>query len=351
MVCCSISSGDEPKRSPLTSHLRTLFSLVEGTPQDDGDVASHPLIIRIHERALLSESGDKVHTTLPVNCVVLGTPATGTSWTSGALRFDTSAAQDTADFLVTLRGQSFSRTVGRNGPARIHSHSDTTFVVTRHVTFSPLHGFRSGRTQIDARTKLTLDEVRSTKPGLRGALVRRIGSRRAAASQQAAEREVAEQVRTQLLNAFDQQLDQRVAELNRQLQAASYAKILFENPDRLSIRVCSAEDCVQIAIGSGDVPDSSALFPSTPAASPIEVWLHQSSMGEPTGRLSDLVSLVSAGARTLPAVQTIGLAAWRSALPEGVNVRTRDDWTILSFDSHPTSDFGTEMKVARRSAN
>jgi len=312
---------------------------------------SHPLIIRIHEKALASQAGDEVNSTRPVRCVVLGTPASGTSWTSGKARVDTSAANESADFLVTYRGRSFSRTVGVNGPARIHSHSVTDFVLSRRVTFSPLTGFQSKRTTVQSQTRLTLDEVRSTKPGLRGALVRRIGWRRASASQREAEQVVAGQVRRQLLDAFDQQLDQRVAELNRQVEFVRYAQLLFGRSEELDIRVCSTDNCVQLAIGVSGQAGASLQFPSALASSPIEVWLHQASLRERSDLLSGPMALLSTGAKTIPALQTISLAAWQSNAPAGISIGVRNGWTVLSFDSPPTSNSRPETRLARRSAN
>lgn len=354
-VCAAIGSGStlaqESGRSPLTSHLRSVLSLLEAPPQAERSAPSHPLIIRVHEKALVSQSGDQVNTTLPVSCVVLGTPATGTSWTRGVVRVDTSSAKNAADFLVTFRGQSFSRTVGVNGPARIHSHSVTDFVVSRHVTFSPLKGFQSSRTSISAQTRLKLDDVRATKPGLRGALVRRIGWRRASESQRAAEREVSGHVRQQLLASFDARLDKQVADLNRQLQTARYAQVLFGNSEQLDVRVCSAENCVQIAVGASDARGSETIFPSAPVASPLEVWLHDASVQEQSERLAGPLALLSAGAKTIPALQTISMAAWQSATPKGLNVRSEGGWVILSFDSSATSATPPESRLARRSAN
>jgi hypothetical protein len=331
--------------------LRSVLFAVLQTPGQAEQLPSYPLIIRVQGKAIVSQAGDRVNTTQPVSCVVLGTPAAGTSWTKGTIRVDTSSAQQAADFLVTFRGKSFSRTVGVNGPARIHSHSATDFVVTRHVIFSPLKGFQAQRTSVSSKTRLTMDEVRATKPGLRGALVRRIGWRRASRSQREAEQEVTGHVRRQLLAAFDQELDQRVAELNRQLQIARYARVLFGNADQLSMRVCTADDCVQIAIGAKDDPQSPDLFPASPAASPLEVWLHEASVQEQSERLAGPLALLSAGASTLPALQTISAAVWQSQKPTGINVKTRDGWVILSFDSAPTNAESAETRLARHSAN
>lgn len=346
--------GQEPGRSPLTSQLRSLLSAVEVlevTRRVDPELPAFPLIIRVHEKALVDQAGDKVDTTRPVSCVVLGTPASGTSRTIGAVGVDTSASEQTADFLVTFRGQSFSRTVGVNGPARIYSHSLTNFVVTRHVTLSPMHGFQSPRTSISSQTSLTLDDVRSTKPGLRGRLVRRIGWRRAQESNRAAEQIVAQRVRGEVLAAFDQQLDQRVAELNRQWQTARYVKALFGDSDKLSIRVSSEDNCVQIAVGQADSKEKLPVLPVATESSPVEVWMNERAAEEQAMRLAGPIALLATGAKTLPAVQTVTMAVWNSKTPAGIGVRSLGGWTVLSFDSQATRPEPHEISLARRSSN
>lgn len=350
-ACCAISVGDEPRQSPLTNQLRSLISSVLDNPQQAEQLPSHPLIIRVHEKAIVSQAGDQVSIMRPVSCVVLGTPATGTSWTNGMVRVDTGSASDTADFLVTFRGQSRSRSVGVNGPARVHSQGVTDFVVSRHVTFSPLKGFESGRTTISSQTRLKLVDVQATKPGLRGALIRRVGWRRSAESQDAAQQVVTGLVRRELIAAFDQMLDERVADLNRQLQTARYARVLFGNSDQLSVKVCSADNCVQIAVGAADASPAVEVFPSTPATSPLEVWLHEASVQGQSERLAGPIAILSAGAKTLPALQTISAAVWQSQKPTGIHVRSTNGWLVLSFDSSPATAQPAETSLARRSAN
>src|SRR5207253_400030 len=121
--------------------------------------------------------------------------------------------------------------------------------------------------------------------------------------------------------------------------------------DRLSVRVCSADNCVQFAVGASDVPASATPFPSAPAASPIEVWLHDASLQAQSQRLEGPLALLSAGAKTIPALQTISLAAWQAKMPSGIDVKQKDGWTVLSFDSPPTSSNPPETRLARRSAN
>lgn len=347
----AVALGDEPNHSPLTGHLRSLLSVVAASDRVPQEAPSHPLIIRVHEQALVSQEGDKVNLTRPVKCVVLGTPASGTSWTTGTIRVDTSSAKDTADFLVTFKGQSLSRTVGVNGPARIHSHSVTNFEVSRHVVFCPREGFKSQPTAIQFDLQMTLDDVQATKPGLRGRIIRRVGWRRAMESRAAAKQEVSGLVRQELLAAFDRHIEERVADLNGRMQAARYARVLFGDSDRLNVRVCSADNCVQIAVGTRENLTSEKLFPTDPATSPLEVWMHDASVQEQSERLAGPLALVSAGAKTIPALQTISMAAWQSATPAGIKVRQENGWIVLGFDSLTTKPASPETSIAQKSAN
>jgi hypothetical protein len=153
------------------------------------------------------------------------------------------------------------------------------------------------------------------------------------------------------LEAFDQHIDQRVAELNEQLQAARYAGVLFGDSDQLNVRVSSADNCVQIAVGAAEASASERLFPSDPAAAPIEIWLHDASIQEQSDRFEGPLALLSAGARTIPALQTFSLAAWQAKTPAGIDVRHKDGWLVLSYDSPTTNSTPPESRLARRSAN
>lgn len=345
--------AQEANHSPLTRHVRSVLSILESQEQTEQPrpAPSHPLVIRIHEKAFANSAGNRIDTTRPVSTIILGTPVSGRSRTQGAVQVDTSSARQSADFLVSFSGRSFSRTVGVNGPARIHSHTVTDFVVSRKVTFSPLRGFESKQTVLQTRTCMTLDNVCSTRGGLRGALVRRVGWRRASESRQAAERIADGNVRRELRQSFDRQLDERVADLNRRFRVALYARAVLGGSEELDIKVSSTDDCVQFAIGrvgNGAPP----TLPVRQTSAPVEVWVHDSPLehGE-TDRIKKAWTLLAAGAKTVTALETLSLVAGNAKTPNGLEINTEGGWTILSFDPAATNGNRPEVRLARRSAN
>jgi hypothetical protein len=85
------------------------------------------MILRVSEEYLHELFVMDIDKTMPINRVVLGTRARGTSHTVGKADVDTKPDQNDAAFYVRIRGVSTARTVGHNGNAIICSRSKTTW--------------------------------------------------------------------------------------------------------------------------------------------------------------------------------------------------------------------------------
>lgn len=344
----AVASAQES--SPLTRRVRSVLAAFE--PRTAAvETTSHPLVIRIHEKAFADAVGDRVDSVQPVSTVILGTPATGRSRTQGAIHVSARPANQSAGFLVSFRGRSYSQTVGVNGPARIYSRTATDFVVSRQVVFTPLKGFESGPTWVQTRTSMTLDDVQATKPGLRGRIIRRVGWRRASESRPAAERVADGNVRRQLQSAFDRQLDERVADLNRRYAVTRYAKALIGGSGDLDIQVSSSQNCIQLAVGragaSGRAP---AISSRCPDAS-IEVWLHDNPVGREENGVAEAWAMLATGMKSFSALQSLAMVAGQATGPDGVRARRSSSWTIVTFDPPAANAQGREIRVARIPTN
>jgi len=327
-------AGDEPFRLRLPDAIRKLFSETQEGP-------SHPIVIRVHETAFGSAAGEDIDSLGPVRMVILGTPVTGASRTLGKVHVDASANDACAAFLVSFAGKCYSNTVGRNGPAQVYNHSETDFVVTRRVTFSPLAGFDSEKTAIRSTTKVTLDDVRSTRRGLVGRVVRRVAWRRARENHAAAEAIAARNTRQELFEGFDRLLDVRVAELNKQANLARYLNGILGEETKFNVVVNSTDDCVQFAVGRVGAQGTSETIPvdSQPPA-PLEIWVHSSALGDRLPRLADAYSLVTSPASpmaaSLPMLQAM---AWQADdASDAVGIRLRKNWVVLSIDPKQSDD-------------
>jgi len=347
----SAMAGDGAE-SPLTRKFQSLLSVGEPSPAPQKSaVPSHPVIIRVHEKVFASAAGDRVEEARPVNRVVLGTPAKGTCVTAGTIKVDAKSENNAAAFVVSFQGRARSRTSGVNGPARIFSHTDTDFVVTRTVSFSP-QGFESHRTQVRQSTRLAIDDIQINQRGLRGAIVRRVAWKRARESQAAAEQEIARMVHNDLKTEFDRHLDEKVAELNRQFQITRYVNSILGGPERLSIQVRSSEECVQLAVGSMGAAGTPVEFPAGCPAAPIEVRVHESALRDRFGLLADSFALVAN--RALPTAagfKVLGMLAWQPESSRAVGMRFENDWVLISFDPSGKPIDLAENQIARRTAN
>jgi len=350
LMSAGFALAKEPRRSPLTSHLRSVLSLLDPGASST-EAPSHPLIIRIHEKALADSAGDKIDTLRPVSCVILGTPVSGRSRTIGNVHVDADAAKDSADFLVSFRGKSASRTIGVNGPARIYSHTITDFTVSRHVTFSPLKGFESKPTSLQTRTQMTIDDVQSARTGLGSRFIRRIAWRRTLQSRWQAERIADGNVRRELLADFNRQLDERVADLNRRFEVARFARAMLGSQE-LDIQVASSDNCVQLAVGRAGAPGSATVFPTECPNSAVEVWIHEKPLGDGgQDSLGRLWAALNTGMRSVSALQTLALAAGQPESPSGMVAKREGGWTVVSFDPVKPQNKSADFRLARRTPN
>jgi hypothetical protein len=297
------------------------------------EVPSHPVLIRVDSKAFSNAGENHIDTVRPVKCVIVGTPVTGKSHTVGDIQVQTGSTENNAVFLISFNGRTHTRTSGLNGPAQIHSHTDTNFTVWRRVTMSPLEGFKSEQTWYRGNTNMVLDDIQATKPGLRGAIVRRVAWRRAGQSQAQAQWEASRNVKRDVCNSFDIELDHRVAELNKQVNFARYLAGVFGDTRDFDVRANCSGECVQFAVGPASVREKKVAFPEQCPEAPIEIWVHSTAIAKQTKGLSQLVSALATAttpvAATLPMLQSM---AWsEDAGP--ITMRMEKDWIVLSLDA------------------
>jgi hypothetical protein len=324
--------------------LRSLFLPSQSPP-------SHPVVIRVQERIV---RGSRIDTSRRVDKMILGSRVQGTSRTKGTVQVDLSQADRNAAFYVVFRGQTRTNTVGHNGPALIDSQTQSDFSAARRITFTPLEGFKSEPTSLRSTTRLVIDGVRSTRPGLRGKIVRRIALRRAQDSRSQAERIAYNDARREIQHAFDRSLDARVARLNRRANAARYLVALLErDPERLAVQVDSTDDCVQFAIGpEASQAERFEVLSQPPGATPLEIWVHSSVLKERLPALTEAFALVADPAHpmraTLPMLQALSISQEDS--PDSPVIRIQNDWVVLALDPNeqdPLIAQQTEDRIQR----
>lgn len=247
---------------------------------DSGQV-DFPVVIRLSEQFLSLLISPEVNDVEPVDVVVLGTRATGTAWIDGTLHLDLKPNARGVGMNVCFDGTCFTRTVGRNGPAIIHSTSTTNFSAQKPLAVSVDRGITDNVASITASTAMPLPCIESALPRLRGRIVRRVAQRRA------------QQVRPQVIaiaqgnaesrigRSFDGAVERLLAEYNEDLDILRPAiqRLREENPDS-SLLLATTEDHLLLAVGRADSQQGPELPESKFDSSPIQVWLHRSVLGE-----------------------------------------------------------------------
>lgn len=318
--------ADESRPAARARPLQRLFARLADAP-------ARPVVIRVHESAFPAR---RVDTVRPVKKMVLGSHVTGTSRTIGQVNVDVNAGEDHATFAVAFAGRTQTRTVGRSGPACIYSHGQTDFTVRRRVAFSPVEGFWSEPTVVQSRTRIVLDGVEATKPGLRGRIIRRVAWRRANEMRAASEAIAYRDTRRDLQTAFDRSLDARVARMNERMNTARYVRAVLGDREKLDVKVDSTEHFVQFALGpKGETSDEAVAVLEEPFGDlPMEIWVHAAAFKERRPVLAETFALITNQTRpitaTLPILQAI---SWDPAQPaEGVSIRLSGDWFVLGLD-------------------
>jgi len=229
-----------------------------------------PLMVRIPAMLIAKSMNRDFEHKGPVNQVLLGTNSIGTSHCTGQV---TCVVEDNpvgVSILCNIAGNVESKTCGTNGPAIIHSTATTKYVASKRLTFDGKL-FASNQASVSSCTQLTINDIKSTLPRLRGRLVMRVATARAIETKQQVESIVNSQTEAELRQRIDADFEVRVSDLNKQF--ASRLEILKYVPGtekRLQLR--SRKDGVELALGhSLSIPLESNENQSIGAS--VEIWL------------------------------------------------------------------------------
>jgi hypothetical protein len=280
---------------------------------------------------------------------------------TGEPRVHLEPSTDRASFQVVLTGVVFSRTVGRNGPAIIYGHSITRFTATKEVVFEPGSGFRGLPPKIRAEAHSFTDGIGSTRGGLVGQMVQRRAAREVAQQQQEITAIVRERSARRVAAAFNERMDQRLAELNRTVEIRTLLAGLGDliNNPRL---VCSTTPHYLQIAGSGlaGAEPGPIVLPAPAAATrsraPVEIWVHASLLPETIGAAlqkmfasPDQNALVNALA-LLPGTLGKQAASSITALvsESKVGVQNMGEWTVVELNPQLGSNLAVVSRPVRR---
>ncbi len=255
-------------------------------------------ILRISEQLLDRLLAKDIDKHSEVDRCVLGTRALGTAHTAGQADVDPKPNKDDASFQITVTGESRSKTVGRNGPAIIHSRSVTKWEVKKNVHFDEGKFYTQPGT-IESKTKLIPTGIDATVPGLRRRLVKRIAKKRLQEQRCQAERITEGKTRERVLHQVDKAIDERIDRLNARIQSRPILNRILPMLDSRAVDVYTSENCIHLAFMGNN--EATAVICPLNRLEPTEseLWIHASSLGLPILELPSLIELPGAADKWL----------------------------------------------------
>ena len=260
----------------------TQAQTIEKTPPKDVREHRGLVILRISDDLLDRLLATDIDTNTPVDRCVLGTRAVGLTSTKGHADVDPKPDPDDAAFRVIVTGSSNSRTVGRNGPAVIRSHTSTKWQVEKVVRFDKGKFIAEPGVVSASRTQMTPLGVGASLPGLRGMLVRSIARRRVQESRAAAERISDNHTRGRVLSEVDEAINSQIATLNSEIASRPLLEYLLPVLDTGAVDTYTSQNCIHLVfLGVGSV---TAVVCPLDRLEPreSELWIHSSLLGVPT---------------------------------------------------------------------
>ncbi|MEX2141444.1 MAG: hypothetical protein WD894_19415 [Pirellulales bacterium] len=246
LVTCSAAEEDPSSQQPQRGIAEVLQDMLAGEPLP-GDV----IYVHVSDQGLRKLLRREVAQQTAVNDTIIGTPVEGIANTVGitGVRLVPAKGRAIVDLLFT--GNVAARTTGDGGSVRVHSSSNTRFSAIKRLTIDE-QGIRISPARVAARASITIERVTTDLPGLRGRIVQRIGSRRAAETKLAAESESARKAEIRIAQHFDREvakdLGRAQSNLSRSLAELSNGEGAF----RGRLRFSTSGRHLQVAIHRGE---------------------------------------------------------------------------------------------------
>jgi len=240
-----------------------------GSAQQDNSLV--PLLLRIPATLIAKAVNRDFEHKGPVNQVLLGTTSVGTSQCKGQVTCVVEDNPDSISILCNINGTVKSKTDGTNGPAIIHSAATTQYVATKRLTFDGKL-FASNPAAVSCCTQLTISEIQSTLPRLRGRLVVRVATARARDTKQQVEGIINSQTDLELRQRIDAEFETRVADLNKQFEG-HLAILKYVPGTKNQLRLRSRMDGVELALGHSLLKPSESEEHQPPIGESVEIWL------------------------------------------------------------------------------
>lgn len=273
--------------------LSTAILAHESTPKTD-----HRVVLRVSESMLNSLMDSKdVEREANVHEVILGTTVYGRAKTTGKPAINLVESPDRAVFEIKLNGVTVCQNTGYNGPAIIYSRSVTNFTATKLVAFEPGKGFYGSPAKVTARSQTTIQGIDSNRGGIIGRIVRRRAASIEAGQHAQVEQIASQRAQLRIQQAFEKRSGERLAKLNEVADVRSLAAATGHPTGLADTKYvcCTTKNYFQIATGFSDTDGGGPIKlpeydPANSKNAPIEIWVHQSIVGEQIANGIDMLT-------------------------------------------------------------
>lgn len=288
------------------------------------------MILRVSERYLEQLFARDINKQTPVTRVVLGTQARGQAHTVGRADVDTKPATNDAAFDVKISGTTHSRTVGRNGPAIIHSCSVTRWTARKVVRFDG-DEFTTTPATIISDTQIYPQGADSVLPGIRGRIVSRIASRRAVEYNSTAERITNRDTETRILADVNRVVDGQIVKLNERVESRPMMALLLPKIVGSTVKLSTSSKCINISFGAGEDSNLAKVCPvGNLEPSDTELWFQTALVARPDGQIPEFIDNAGAWlAKQLSEMEIPGLDVTGDAGILPLEIKMVDGWVVL----------------------
>ncbi|WP_254507504.1 SHD1 domain-containing protein [Anatilimnocola floriformis] len=322
----------------------------------------HRIVLRVSSAMLNSsmDGKDLVNRESDVQEQMLGTTVIGKAKVTGTPVVKLIESGDSAKFQIILEGTAVSHTTGYNGPAIVTSRSTTKFTATKLVVFEPTRGFYGQPAKVNATTQTTIENIDSTRGGIIGRIVRRRAAAIEAGQHGQFEQIAAQRAERRIQLAFEKTAAHRLAKLNEVADVRSLASATGHSHSPMDIKYscCTTPHYFQIATSfsdSGPPLELPKYDPNNPHNAPVEVWVHDTFIGEPIATGIDLLAKQAETnklALTISAVaRTLGSAEFTDKIPTVIGRQTLHmhkigHWRVAKVEI-PAPDLAEVVQVLR----
>ncbi len=229
--------------------------------------------------ALIAAGVEPINRREPVTDCILGTNIRSDAHTTGSVGIATIPSDDKAIIEFISDGHTYSRNVGRNGPAVIRSTAHTDFTANKRVSLRD-QAFSATGSRSNASTDTHLQSVAKSGGGLGSRIVSNIGWKRARQNERRAESIAADHAEDRIDRRFNDEVNDELRDARRRYED-EYRKPLErrgEVPDH--IRFSSTKNSVEfeVAQASGSQLAAASAPPEAPAGHDMTMRLHESAV-------------------------------------------------------------------------